>query len=98
VDQLGGVTDAVRHARKMADLPDDAPVTIEGDQESLLEMLLVGEDANEEQVKQALAAYQARSLVMRELPASLRRYASALGPLASGERVVAALPFGISFE
>jgi protease-4 len=46
VDQLGGVTDAVRHARKLASLADDAPVTVEGDQESLLEMLLVGEDAN----------------------------------------------------
>jgi protease-4 len=98
VDQLGGVTDAIRHARKMADLPADAPVTVEGDQDSLLEMLLVGEDANEEQVRQALAAYQARSLVIRVLPESLRRYASALGPLASGERVVAALPFGISLE
>lgn len=98
VDQLGGVTDAIRQARKMADLPDDAPVTVEGDQDSLLEMLLVGDDANEEQVKQALAAYQARSLVIRQLPPALRSYASALGPLASGERCVAALPFGIAFE
>ena len=98
VDQLGGVTDAIRHARKLADLPNDAPVTVEGGQDSLLEMLLVGQDANEEQVKQALAAYQAHSLVIRELPPALRRYASALGPLASGERVVAALPFGISLE
>ena len=98
VDQLGGVTDAIRHARKLAELPADAPVTVEGDQESLLDMLLVGEDANEEQVKQAIAAYRERSLVIRGLPAEARRYASALGPLASGERVVAALPFGISFE
>jgi protease-4 len=98
VDQLGGVLDAIAHARKLAELGDDAPVTVEGDQESLLEMLLVGEDADEAQVTRALAAYQARSLVIRELPASLRRYASALGPLASGERVVAALPFGISLE
>jgi protease IV len=98
VDQLGGVTDAIRQARKMAELPADAPVTVEGDQDNLLEMLLVGDDANEEQVKQALAAYQARSLVIRELPPGVRRYASALGPLAAGERVVAALPFGVSFE
>lgn len=98
VDQLGGVTDAIRHARKLAALPEDAPVTVEGGQDSLLEMLLVGQDATEEQVKQALAAYQARSLVIRELPPALRRYASALGPLASGERFVAALPFGISLE
>ncbi len=98
IDQLGGVTDAIRHALKLAQLPDDAPVTIEGDQDSLLEMLLVGENANEEQVRQALAAYQARSLVLKELPLSARRYASALGPLAAGERVVAALPFGISLE
>ena len=98
VDQLGGVTDALRHARKLSKLPDDSPVTVEGGQESLLEMLLVGEDADEEQVSKALAAYRARSLVIRELPPSLRRYASALGPLASGERVVAALPFGLSLE
>jgi protease IV len=98
VDQLGGVTDAIRQARKLGDLPVDAPVTVEGSQDSLLEMLLVGEDANEEQIKQALAAYQARSLVIRELPPAMRRYASALGPLASGERFVAALPFGISLE
>jgi protease-4 len=98
VDQLGGVTDAIRQARKLAELPADAPVTVEGDKDSLLEMLLVGPDADEEQVKQALAAYQARSLVIRELPPSVRRYASALGPLASGERFVTALPFGISLE
>jgi protease-4 len=98
VDHLGGVTDAIRRARQLAELPEDAPVTVEGDQENLLEMLLLGEDANEEQVRSALAAYQARSLVIRELPPSLRRYASALGPLATGERVVAALPFGISLE
>ena len=98
VDQLGGVTDAIRHARKLAGLAEEAPVTVEGGQDSLLDMLLVGQDANEEQVKQALAAYQARSLVIRELPPALRRYASALGPLAAGERVVAALPFGISLE
>jgi protease-4 len=98
VDQLGGVVDAIAQARKLSDLAKDAPVTVEGDKESLLEMLLVGQDANEEQVKAALAAYQARSLVIRELPPSLRRYASALGPLASGERFVTALPFGISLE
>ena len=92
------MTDAIRHAKKLSGLPDDAPVTVEGDQESLLEMLLLGEDADEAEVKRALLAYQARSLVIRELPAPLRRYASALGPLASGERVVAALPFGISLE
>ncbi|HXK20703.1 MAG TPA: S49 family peptidase, partial [Polyangiaceae bacterium] len=98
VDELGGVVDAIHKARKMANLPDDAPVTVEGDQESLLEMLLVGQDANEEQVKQALAAYQARSLVIRELPPQLRRYASALAPLASGEHFVTALPFGLSLN
>lgn len=98
VDQLGGVTDALRHAAKLAELGDDAPATIEGDQDSLLDMLLVGQDSSEEQVKQALAAYQARSVVLRELPPAVQRYASALGPLAAGERVVAALPFGISLE
>jgi protease-4 len=98
VDQLGGVVDAVHQARKMAALPDDAPVTVEGDQDSLLEMLLVGQDANEEQVKQALAAYQAHSLVIRELPPEVRRYASAVAPLAAGERFVTALPFGISLQ
>jgi protease IV len=98
IDQLGGVTDAIKHARKLGGLPADSPVTVEGDQENLLEMLLVGEDADEEQVRRALAAYEARSIVLKELPPPLRRYASALGPLASGERVVAALPFGLSLE
>lgn len=98
VDQLGGVTDAIRQARKAADLPQDAPVTVEGDQDNLLEMLLLGQDANEEEVKQALAQYQARSLVLRELSPSMQRFASALGPLAAGERYVAALPFGVSLQ
>jgi protease-4 len=98
VDELGGVVDAIHKARKMAGLPDDAPVTVEGDQESLLDMLLVGQDANEEQVKQALLAYQARSLVIRELPPQARRFASALAPLASGEHFVTALPFGLSLQ
>jgi len=98
VDQLGGVTDAIAQAKKLSDLAADAPVTVEGDKDSLLDMLLVGQDADEESVKHALAAYEARSLVIRELPPAARRYASALGPLASGERFVAALPFGISLE
>lgn len=98
VDQLGGLSDAVRVARKLAQLPDDSPVTIEGGQDSLLEMLMLGEDATEEQVLRALSALRDRSLVMREVPAALQPYASALGPLASGERIVAALPFGIAVE
>ncbi len=98
VDQLGGVTDAIAHARKLGGVSNDAPVTIEGGQEGLLDMLLVGEDADQETVRQALAAFERQSLVLRGLPAPLRRYASALAPLASGERFVAALPFGITLQ
>jgi len=61
-------------------------------------MLLLGENADESQVRRALANFEARSSLLKELPPELRRYASALGPLAAGERVVAALPFALSLE
>ena len=86
VDQLGGVTDAIRQGAQASRLADDSPVTVEGDQRVARDVL-VGEDADEEQVQRALASYQARSLVIRELPISCALRFGA-GPLASGESSV----------
>jgi protease-4 len=99
VDQLGGLEPALAEARKLAKLEEDAPVTVEGASESLLELLTVGEDASEAEIAAAVARIRSQHrLGLEELPERLRPFAAALGPLLSGERVVAAVPFAVKLE
>jgi protease-4 len=99
IDQLGGLESALAEARKLAKLEDDAPVTVEGASESLLELLTVGEDASEAEIAAAVARVRAKQkLGLEDLPERLRPFAAALGPLLEGERVVAAVPFAVSLE
>ncbi len=67
---------------------------VEGARESLLEMLMLGDDASASEVERALERWQARSVL--RLPATLQPLAASLAPLARGEKVVAALPFALT--
>jgi protease-4 len=99
VDELGGLGEALKVARRLGKLDADAPVTVEGAAESLLEMLMLGEDASEAQVTAAVARLRERdSIALGSLPERLRPFAAALGPLLQGERVVAALPYAFTIE
>ena len=99
VDQLGGLRDALEVARRLGKLESDAPVTVEGAAESLLDMLMLGEDASEAQIKAAVAKLAERDVIeLGSLPERLRPFAAALGPLLEGERIVAALPYAFTIE
>jgi protease-4 len=97
VDELGGLGAAVTAAKKLAKLDAKAPVTVSGAAEGLLEMLALDEGADEAKVAAALARLDARrGLLLDALPAELRPFAAALGPLLAGETVVAAMPFAVT--
>jgi len=99
VDEIGGLSRAIAAARKLGGLGDDAPVTVEGRAESLLETLLLGEDASEVQIRAALARFEGSSRsLLDELPKQLRPFVATLSPLLQGEHVLAALPFAVTIE
>jgi protease-4 len=103
VDELGGLARALELARELGKVDADAPVVVEGPAENFLETLLLGEgaEANEvkaEQLEEALVRFrerQARRFVGVPHWETLRPFAAAVGPMLSGEPVVAALPFTI---
>jgi len=101
VDELGGLGRALDMARTLAHLDTDAPVRVEGIQETLLENLFSSDDSD--QAAESDAALEAamlrlaerRHLFLDKLDASLRPYVASLAPLLEGELTVAALPFGV---
>jgi protease-4 len=96
VDHLGGLEVAITRARDLAKLAEDAPVVVEGGGESLLELLMVDEDASRAQIEAALVAWQQRHARFAELvPQPLRPFVGTLNPLLEGEHTLAALPFGL---
>jgi protease-4 len=96
VDEIGGLSTALDLVRKLGSLPRDTPVSVEGQRESLLDLLLVGEGAEEADVRAAIARLERERAWLAELPKSVRGYVGALAPLASGEPVVTALPFAVN--
>ena len=97
VDELGGLREALAAARRLGKLEEDAPVTVEGAAEGLLEMLMLGEDASEAQIAAAVTALSKRDVIaLGALPDELRPFAASLGPLLQGERIVAALPYAFT--
>ncbi len=94
VDSFGGLSEALVEAKARADLPPDAPVTLEGPQGSLLEMLGLGDEPSEEDVRHALARIQASGpMWWGALSAAQRAQLQSLLPLVQGERVLAVMPF-----
>jgi protease-4 len=97
VDELGGLAQALASARKLAGLAPNTPATVEGAAEGLLDLLSIDAEADEARVAQAVARLESRRLLALDaLPSELRPFAAALGPLLSGETVVAALPFALT--
>ena len=97
VDEIGGLTEALAAARKAANLDADAPVTVEGGRESLLDSLLVSDDASD---ADAAAAFERLSdapsaHLMSNVPPELRAFVSGFAPLSGTEHVAVALPYGL---
>lgn len=97
VDEFGGLSRALEVARNLAGLKEDAPVVVEGAREGLLETLMLGDDANAEEIERAAARLQLRHLPLGRLPEELIPFAAGVQAL-SRESVVAALPFGLTVK
>jgi protease IV len=99
VDEIGGLSKAIAAARKLAALGEEAPVTVEGGAESLLEMLLLGEDSSEAQIREAVARLGSKEqTLLAQLPKQVRPFIATMAPLLQGEHVIAALPFAVTIE
>ncbi len=102
VDELGGLSLAIAEARKLASLDADAPVSVEGPRDGVLEMLLSGaeasEHASEGELAAALARYEKEHATLGLLPPALRVSAASLAPLLHGETTLAALPFALELR
>jgi protease IV len=97
VDEIGGLSEALAAARKAAHLEADAPVTVEGGREGLLDSLLLGDDASDAAATAAfnrLSAAPATRL-LSEVPEELRSFVSAAAALSAREHVVVALPYSL---
>jgi len=97
VDEIGGLSEALAAIRKAAHLDADTPVTVEGGRESLLDSLLVGDDASD---ADAAAAFErlsasADARLLSRVPVELRSFVSGFAPLAEHEHVAAALPYAL---
>ena len=97
VDEIGGLSEALAAARKAAHLEADAPVTVEGGKDSLLDSLLVSDDASDADAVAAFNRLSAApaSRLLSEVPVELRTFVSGFAPLAEREHVTAALPYGL---
>lgn len=105
VDEFGGLSRALEIARDLGHLGADAPVSLEGQEESLLEQLFGSDDAPDAQalttdvVTRRLAELEARRLPWtRTLSAPLRAHLAALEPLAHGEVVLTAVPMAFTLR
>jgi len=97
VDEIGGLSEALSAARKAAHLAADAPVSVEGGREGLLDSLLLSDDASDADASAAfnrLSAAPATRL-LSEVPLELRSFVSGFAPLSEREHVAVALPYGL---
>jgi len=98
VDEIGGLAHAIQVARKLAKLPAETPVTVEGPRDGLLDRLLLGEESSNAQIEAAVLAYEKRAAVLSQLPPSLRVHVASLSPLLHGETAVVALPLAVTLR
>ncbi len=106
IDQVGGIEDAIKLAITLAKVPDDTPVDLVGAPPTFLEAL-GGDDASGEsgESAQAIAAEAARRAAadaalapwLAKVP-EMGAFAGALGPLFTGERVLAVAPFAFALR
>jgi protease-4 len=98
VDLLGGLDFAIERARVLANLPSDARVGVVGQKAGFLDSLVEGgDDESEERAARAVQAASTKSLLggLAGVAPELAAFASTFEPFASGEKVVAGVPFSL---
>ena len=97
IDEVGGLSEALAAARKAAHLDAEAPVSVEGGRDSLLDSLLVSDDASDADAAAAFERLSSASStrLLSEVPQELRAFVSGFAPLAEHEHVAAALPYAL---
>jgi protease-4 len=104
VDAIGGLNDAIDLAIKLSGLPKDAPVDVVDDEPGLLGLLEDGEGApgaaGEAAVQAAERAARDAAIpaAWRDAVPSAGAFVGSLSPLLSGERALAAMPFGMTIR
>jgi len=105
VDDVGGLSDAIDLAIKLAGLPKDTPVEIVDEPSGLLEMLEQGEIPGGEASSESAAAVARRAAREAVLPPGWSEtlpgagaLVGSLSPLLSGERALTALPFAVTIR
>jgi protease-4 len=97
VDEIGGLGDAIKRARELAKLPEDARVVAVRRKPKFLEGLEGGGDETEERAAagavRAAAGAPSLTEVLEEQAPDIAPFVSSLAPLASGERALACVPF-----
>jgi protease-4 len=103
VDELGGFGDAIRVARELAKLPDDAPLQVVGDQAPLFDLFDGDPDDDESERARAAVAAEAQRAARevvgepwRALLPEVLTFIGSVRPVVEGERTLVALPFVLS--
>jgi protease-4 len=103
IDELGGLSESIVLAKKLASLPDDIPVDIVDGPAGLLELLEADADA---ETKHDAAMKSARQTmwstvmpdVARMAPPALATFLGSVTPILAGERTLVAMPFGLTVQ
>ena len=96
VDEFGGLNRALELARQMANLDADASVRVEGGVESLLELLMLGDEASSAEVIAAVQRLESRrGQAWASIPIPVRPFITSLEPLLQGEHTLATMPFAV---
>jgi protease-4 len=101
VDAVGGLEDAIKLARELAKLPDDAPVDLVGTPPTFFEALAGDDSAGDSGEAAPVAAAEAARKAAADAVLApwvakvpeLQAFSGALSPLFSGEKVLAIVPF-----
>ncbi len=104
IDDLGGIEKSLAWARKLADLPDDISIVVEGGAETLLESLFLGPEPEAREVEAALVRFEQKRAeaiahwALGDALGQLLPFQAATAPLFAGESVVAALPYSLKLH
>jgi protease-4 len=104
VDAIGGLSDAIDLARQLANLPKDTPIDVIEDEPGLLDLLDEGPMSGTpgESSAASTAKHAAREALIpplvNEIAPEARDFLGTFAPLLSGERVVAAMGYGLKIR
>ncbi|MDX2051000.1 MAG: S49 family peptidase [Polyangiaceae bacterium] len=99
VDEFGGLEDSIVAARRLAGLPEGAPVSFEGLSESWLDLLFHGDAPDADEAEARLRGFIARQSSLAEaVPEELRPYLNAVNAMARGDQVLALSPYVLTLK